>query len=81
MQEIDDSTADLIITTGSTAPGGNNLLRNVLRDLAAHWLIDGITLTPGAQVLLARLSPAKWDPDETYALNKWERPYAQMAVG
>lgn len=55
LQEIDDSTADLIITTGSTAPGGNNLLRTVLRDLAAHWLIDGITMTPGAQVLLARL--------------------------
>ena len=55
LQEIDDSTADVIITTGSTAPGGNNLLRNVLRDLAAHWLIDGITMTPGAQVLLARL--------------------------
>lgn len=55
LQEIDDSTADLIITTGSTAPGGNNLLRNVLRDLAAHWLIDGVTMTPGAQVLLARL--------------------------
>lgn len=55
LQEIDDSTADLIITTGSTAPGGNNLLRHVLRDLAAHWLIDGVTMTPGAQVLLARL--------------------------
>jgi len=55
LQEIDDSTADLIITTGSTAPGGSNLLRQVLRDLAAHWLIDGVTMTPGAQVLLARL--------------------------
>lgn len=55
LQEIDDSTADLIITTGSTAPGGNNLLRMVLRDLAAHWLIDGITMTPGSQTLLARL--------------------------
>lgn len=55
LQEIDDSTADLIITTGSTAPGGDNLLRNVLRDLAAHWLIDGITMTPGSQTLLARL--------------------------
>lgn len=55
LQEIDDTTADLIITTGSTAPGGNNLLRQVLRDLAAHWLIDGVTMTPGAQVLLARL--------------------------
>ncbi len=59
LEEIDDSHADLLITTGSTAPGGANLLRNVLRDLAAHWLIDGITMTPGAQVLLARLPDGK----------------------
>jgi len=49
----------LLITTGSTAPGGENLLRTVLRDLAAHWLIDGVTMTPGAQVLLARLPDGK----------------------
>jgi len=59
LEEIEDSHADLLITTGSTAPGGENLLRNVLRDLAAHWLIDGITMTPGAQVLLARLPDGK----------------------
>ncbi len=59
LEEIDDSHADLLITTGSTAPGGENLLRNVLRDLAAHWLIDGVTMTPGAQVLLARLPDGK----------------------
>ncbi len=59
LEEIDDSHADLLITTGSTAPGGGNLLRNVLRDLAAHWLIDGVTMTPGAQVLLARLPDGK----------------------
>jgi len=59
LEEIDDSHADLLITTGSTAPGGENLLRNVMRDLAAHWLIDGITMTPGAQVLLARLPDGK----------------------
>ena len=59
LEEIDDSQADLLITTGSTAPGGENLLRNVLRDLAAHWLIDGVTMTPGAQVLLARLPDGK----------------------
>lgn len=59
LEEIDDSHADLLITTGSTAPGGENLLRIVMRDLAAHWLIDGITMTPGAQVLLARLPDGK----------------------
>jgi len=59
LEELEDSQADLIITTGSTAPGGANLLRTALRDLAAHWLIDGITMTPGAQVLLARLPDGK----------------------
>jgi molybdopterin molybdotransferase len=59
LEEIEDSHADLLITTGSTAPGGENLLRTVLRDLAAHWLIDGVTMTPGAQVLLARLPDGK----------------------
>jgi molybdopterin molybdotransferase len=59
LEEIEDSHADLLITTGSTAPGGENLLRSVLHDLAAHWLIDGVTMTPGAQVLLARLPDGK----------------------
>ena len=59
LEELEDSQADLIITTGSTAPGGTNLLRGVLRDLAAHWLIDGVTMSPGAQVLLARLPDGK----------------------
>ena len=55
LTEIDDATADVIITTGSTAPGPENHLRRVLRDLDAHWLVDGVSVTPGAQMLLARL--------------------------
>ena len=55
IDEIADSTADLIITAGSTAPEAASLLREVLRDIDAHWLIDGILATPGAETLLVRL--------------------------
>lgn len=54
-QEIDDANVDVLITTGSTAPGPENHLRGVLRDLNARWLVDGVSVTPGAQMLLARL--------------------------
>jgi molybdopterin molybdotransferase len=55
IEEIGDSTADLIITAGSTTPEAANLLREVLRDIGAHWLIDGVLATPGAETLLVRL--------------------------
>ena len=55
LQEIDDAQVDMLITTGSTSPGAGNILREALRDLGAHWLIDGILATPGAQTLLVRL--------------------------
>ena len=54
-QEIDDANVDMLITTGSTSPEGNNILREALRDLNVHWLIDGIMATPGSQTLLVRL--------------------------
>lgn len=55
MREIQDAQADLIITTGSTEPAADNHVRQVLRDSGAHWLIDGVACSPGAQMLLARL--------------------------
>ena len=55
LREIDDAAVDVLITTGSTAPEPGNHLRSVLRDLGAHWLVDGVSVTPGAQMLLARL--------------------------
>lgn len=54
LEEIDDANVDLLITTGNT--GENSELREVLRDLNARWLIDGVEMTPGAGVLLARLA-------------------------
>ena len=55
LAEIDDANVDMIITTGSTSQGGDNILREALRDIGAHWLIDGIMVSPGAQTLLVRL--------------------------
>ena len=53
--EIDDANVDVLITTGSTAPDSQGHLRGVLRDLNARWLVDGVSVTPGSQMLLARL--------------------------
>lgn len=55
LEHIDDANVDVLITTGSTAPGPENHVRQVMRDLGAHWLIDGVAVSPGAQMLLARL--------------------------
>lgn len=58
--EIDDAAVDILITTGSTAPGPDNHLRRVLRDLGARWLVDGASVTPGAQMLLAKLPDGRF---------------------
>lgn len=60
LTEIDDANVDVLITTGSTAPGPDNHVRQVLRDLDARWLIDGVAVTPGAQMLLARLPDGRF---------------------
>ncbi|MSO27805.1 MAG: molybdopterin molybdenumtransferase MoeA [Candidatus Nanopelagicales bacterium] len=60
LSEIDDAAVDVIITTGSTAPGPDNHVRQVMRDLGAHWLIDGVAVTPGAQMLLAKLPDGRF---------------------
>lgn len=73
IQEIDDSNADILITTGSTSPEGGNLLREVLKAMGAHWLIDGILVTPGAQTLLVRL------PDGRLLLGLSGHPSAAIA--
>ena len=73
LQEIDDASVDMLITTGSTSPGGDNILRAALRDIGAHWLIDGISMTPGAQTLLVRL------PDGRLLLGLPGHPIAALA--
>ena len=56
---IEDANVDVLITTGSTAPDSDNSVRHVLRDLDARWLIDGVAVTPGARMLLARLADGR----------------------
>ena len=60
LREIEDAAVDVLVTTGSTAPGPENHLRSVLRDLNARWLVDGVSVTPGAQMLLARLPDGRF---------------------
>ena len=60
LTEIDDANVDVLITTGSTAPDPDNHVRQVLRDLGARWLIDGVASTPGAQMLLAKLPDGRF---------------------
>jgi molybdopterin molybdotransferase len=60
LREIDDAAVDVLITTGSTAPDPDNHLRRVLRDLDARWLVDGVSATPGAQMVLARLQDGRF---------------------
>jgi molybdopterin molybdotransferase len=73
LREIDDANVDVLITTGSTAPGPDNYLRAVLRDLGARWLVDGVSVTPGAQMLLARL------PDGRFLIGLPGDPTAALA--
>lgn len=74
LREIDDAAVDVLITTGSTAPGPDNHLRSVLRDLGAHWLVDGVSVTPGAQMLLCRL------PDGRFLIGLPGEPTAALAA-
>jgi molybdopterin molybdotransferase len=60
LREIDDAAVDILVTTGSTAPDPDNHLRRVLRDLDARWLVDGVSVTPGAQMVLARLQDGRF---------------------
>lgn len=60
LTEIDDANVDVLITTGSTAPGPDNHVRQVLRDLDARWLIDGVAVSPGSQMLLAKLPDGRF---------------------
>ena len=60
LAEIEDANVDVLITTGATSPGDDSSVRKVLRDLDARWLIDGVSVTPGAQMLLARLPDGRF---------------------
>lgn len=73
LREIDDAQVDVLITTGSTEPAPGNHVREVLRELDARWLIDGVEVAPGAQMLMARL------PDGRFLIGLPGWPQAAMA--
>ena len=60
LEHIDDANVDILITTGSTAPTPDNHVRQVLSDLVARWLIDGVASAPGTQMLLAKLPDGRF---------------------
>ncbi|MDD2818569.1 MAG: molybdopterin-binding protein [Candidatus Nanopelagicales bacterium] len=60
LEHIDDANVDILITTGSTAPTPDNHVRQVMSDLGARWLIDGVASTPGTQMLLAKLPDGRF---------------------
>ncbi len=57
---INDSRADVIITTGGTGGSCADHLHTALHDLGAHILIDGVSMRPGSPSLLARLSDGRF---------------------
>ncbi|MDV5143812.1 molybdopterin molybdotransferase MoeA [Streptomyces sp. SBC-4] len=53
-----DSTADVVVTTGSTAAGPVDHLHAALGDLGARLLVDSVAVRPGHPMLLAELPPS-----------------------
>jgi molybdopterin molybdotransferase len=56
---IGTSTADLVVTTGSTAAGPRDHLHKVLDELGAQVLADGVDVRPGHPMVLARLADGR----------------------
>ncbi|MFM9135058.1 MAG: molybdopterin molybdotransferase MoeA [bacterium] len=59
VDEIEDSTANLIVTTGSTASGPVDFVHDVLDHLGARWIVDGVQVRPGHPMVLAKLSDGR----------------------
>ncbi|MCX5388943.1 molybdopterin molybdotransferase MoeA [Streptomyces sp. NBC_00094] len=53
-----DSTADVVLTTGSTAAGPVDHLHAALRESGARLLVDSVAVRPGHPMLLAELPPS-----------------------
>lgn len=55
VQAISESNSNIIITTGGTAHGKYDFLRNALHELNAKYVIDEIKMRPGHPTILAKL--------------------------
>jgi molybdopterin molybdotransferase len=58
LDAIRHSSADVVITTGSTAAGPVDFLHDALDAAGARLLVDSVAVRPGHPMLLARLPPA-----------------------
>ncbi|MFJ2936784.1 molybdopterin molybdotransferase MoeA [Streptomyces sp. NPDC087219] len=56
-EALRDSTADVVVTTGSTAAGPVDFLHDALAALGARLLVDSVAVRPGHPMLLAELPP------------------------
>ncbi|MFE4305490.1 molybdopterin molybdotransferase MoeA [Streptomyces sp. NPDC056891] len=56
-EALRDSTADVVVTTGSTAAGPVDFLHDALAELGARLLVDSVAVRPGHPMLLAELPP------------------------
>ncbi|MGX5396804.1 molybdopterin molybdotransferase MoeA [Streptomyces anulatus] len=57
-EAVRGSTADVVVTTGSTAAGPVDFLHDALRAAGARLLVDSVAVRPGHPMLLAELPPA-----------------------
>ncbi|WP_328941422.1 molybdopterin molybdotransferase MoeA [Streptomyces sp. NBC_00250] len=56
-EAVRDSTADVVVTTGSTAAGPVDFLHDALAKLGARLLVDSVAVRPGHPMLFAELPP------------------------
>ncbi|WP_354596303.1 molybdopterin molybdotransferase MoeA [Streptomyces sp. JL1001] len=56
-EAVRDSTADVVVTTGSTAAGPVDFLHDALRAVGVRLLVDSVAVRPGHPMLLAELPP------------------------
>lgn len=56
-EAVHHSTADVVVTTGSTAAGPVDFLHDTLGAVGARLLVDSVAVRPGHPMLLAELPP------------------------
>ena len=53
---LDAAEADVVITTGGTASGPADHMRNAVETASGQWVVDGVAVRPGHPMKLAMLS-------------------------
>ncbi|WP_427166746.1 molybdopterin molybdotransferase MoeA [Streptomyces sp. C1-1] len=59
LKAVNNSTADLIVTTGGTAAGPVDHVHPILERIGAELLVDGVKVRPGHPMLLARVNDGR----------------------